>query len=51
MRPTQELIAEHDAVLVALQLLEKVEAALAAKNVQAPAHLGQLLVAGSDIEK
>jgi len=23
MKPTQELIAEHDAVLVALQLLEK----------------------------
>jgi hemerythrin-like domain-containing protein len=43
MKPTQELIAEHNAVLVALQLLEKVEAALAAKNKQAPEHLGQLL--------
>jgi hemerythrin-like domain-containing protein len=30
-------------VLVALQILEKVEAALGAKNEQAPEHLGQLL--------
>lgn len=43
MRPTQELIAEHNAVLVALQILEKVEGALAARNEQAPEHLGQLL--------
>jgi hemerythrin-like domain-containing protein len=43
MKPTEELIAEHNAVLVALQLLEKVEAALVAKNEQAPDHLGQLL--------
>ena len=43
MKPTQELIAEHNAVLVALQILEKVEAALGAKNEQAPEHLGQLL--------
>jgi hemerythrin-like domain-containing protein len=43
MKPTQELIAEHNAVLVALQLLEKVETAITAKNEQAPEHLGQLL--------
>jgi len=43
MRPTQELIGEHQAVVVALQLLERVEGALAAKNEQAPEHLGQLL--------
>jgi hemerythrin-like domain-containing protein len=43
MQPTQELIGEHNAVLVALQLLEKVEAALEAKKDQAPEHLGQLL--------
>lgn len=43
MKPTQELMAEHNAVLVALQLLEKVEAALAAKIEQSPEHLGQLL--------
>ena len=43
MKPTQELIAEHKAVLVALQILEKVEAALTAQSAQAPDHLGQLL--------
>jgi hemerythrin-like domain-containing protein len=43
MKPTQELIAEHNGVLVALQILEKVEMALAAKNAQAVEHLGQLL--------
>ena len=43
MKPTQDLIEEHNGVLVALQLLEKVEKALAAKNEQAPEHLGQLL--------
>lgn len=43
MKPTQELIAEHNAVLVALQILEKVEAALEAKKEHAPEHLGQLL--------
>jgi hemerythrin-like domain-containing protein len=43
MTPTQELIAEHNVVLVALHLLEKVEVALAAKNEQAPEHLGQLV--------
>ena len=36
MKPTQELMAEHNAVLVALQLLEKVEAAFAAKIQQSP---------------
>jgi len=43
MKPTQELVAEHKAVLVALQILEKVDAALGAKKEQAPEHLGQLL--------
>lgn len=43
MKPTQELIAEHNAVLVALQILEKVAGALAAKREQAPEHLHQLL--------
>ena len=43
MKPTQDLVAEHTAVLVALQILEKVEAALEAKKEQAPDHLGQLL--------
>ncbi len=43
MKATQELIAEHNAVLVALQILEKVEAALEAKRDQAPEHLGQLV--------
>jgi hemerythrin-like domain-containing protein len=43
MKPTQELSTEHNAVLVALQILEKVEAAIAAKNDQALGHLEQLL--------
>jgi hemerythrin-like domain-containing protein len=43
MRPTEDLIAEHNAVLVALQVLEQVEEALGAKKEQAPEHLGQLL--------
>ena len=43
MKPTQELIAEHTAVLVALQILEKVETALAANDAQAAEDLGQLL--------
>jgi hemerythrin-like domain-containing protein len=42
MKPTQDLIAEHNAVLVALQILEQVEAALGTRE-QAPEHLGQLL--------
>jgi hemerythrin-like domain-containing protein len=43
MKPTQDLIEEHNGVLLALRLLEKLEKALAAKNEQAPEHLGQLL--------
>lgn len=43
MEATRELIAEHDAVLVALQLLEKIATALAAKSDPAPGHLEQLL--------
>ena len=43
MRPTQELIAEHDAVLLALEILDKVQAALEAQERDAPEHLGQLL--------
>jgi hemerythrin-like domain-containing protein len=43
MKPTEELIAEHNAVLVALQILEKVEAALAAGSADAPGHLDQLI--------
>lgn len=43
MKPTQELLAGHDAVLDALQLLEKVEAALAAQNQQARQNPGQML--------
>jgi hemerythrin-like domain-containing protein len=43
MRPTQELVAEHDAVLVALGILEKVEAALTVNEAQAAEDLGQLL--------
>ena len=43
MKPTRELSTEHNAVLVALQILEKVEAAVAARNDQALGHLEQLL--------
>ncbi len=43
MKPTEELITEHNAVLVALQILEKVEAAIAAGSTDAPEHLGQLI--------
>jgi hemerythrin-like domain-containing protein len=43
MKATQDLIAEHNAVLVALQLLEKIEAALDTKKSQAWEHLEQLL--------
>jgi hemerythrin-like domain-containing protein len=32
MKPTEELVAEHNTVLVALQILEKVDAALAAAS-------------------
>ncbi|MBN2194349.1 MAG: hemerythrin domain-containing protein [Polyangiaceae bacterium] len=43
MRPTQELGKEQRDVHVALQLLERIGAALDAKQEHAPAHLGQLL--------
>lgn len=43
MKATEDLMHEHDAVLVALQILDKVAAAIVAKNEQAPAHLEQLL--------
>ena len=43
MTPTQDLIKEHGAVLVALQILEKVESALATNQDQAREHFGQLL--------
>jgi hemerythrin-like domain-containing protein len=43
MKPTEELIAEHNAVLVALQILEKVEERLVAEDADAPEHLNQLI--------
>lgn len=43
MKATQKLMDEHEAVLEALQILDKVAAAITAKNDQAPAHLDQLL--------
>jgi hemerythrin-like domain-containing protein len=43
MKATQELMAEHNAVLLALQILEKIEVGLAEKREEAPGHLGQLL--------
>ncbi len=43
MKATQELINEHDAVLVSLQILDKVVAAITAKKDQAAVHLEQLL--------
>ncbi|HNV04257.1 MAG TPA: hemerythrin domain-containing protein [Vicinamibacterales bacterium] len=43
MKATQELVTEHDAVLLALRILEKVEAAVAANREEAPEHLGQLV--------
>jgi len=43
MKLTQELLAEHHAVLVALRILEKVVGALEAKQDRAPEHLGELL--------
>lgn len=43
MKATEDLIHEHNAVLVALKILEKVTAAIAAKSEQAPAHLEQLV--------
>jgi hemerythrin-like domain-containing protein len=43
MKATEELIREHDAVLLALQILEKVATAIGARNIEAPAHLEQLI--------
>jgi hemerythrin-like domain-containing protein len=43
MKATQELKNEHSAVLVALQILDKVTAAIAAKDDRAPADLEKLL--------
>jgi len=43
MKPTEVLITEHNAVLVALQILEKVGDALATGAVDSPEHLGQLI--------
>ncbi len=43
MKATEDLMHEHSAVLVALQILDKVAVAIAAKNEQALAHLEQLL--------
>ncbi len=43
MRAMEELMNEHNAVLLALRLLDKVGAALEAKSAKAPAHLEQLL--------
>lgn len=43
MKATEELRKEHDAVLVALQILDRVAAAVATQDAQAPAHLDQLL--------
>jgi hemerythrin-like domain-containing protein len=41
MKATKDLIAEHNAVLVALQILEKIEDGLAAGAAAAPEHLDQ----------
>jgi hemerythrin-like domain-containing protein len=43
MKPTEVLVTEHKAVLVALQILEKVGISLAAGTVNAPEHLDQLI--------
>lgn len=43
MKATEDLIHEHTAVLVALEILDKVAAAVAAERQDAPAHLEQLL--------
>ena len=43
MKATEDLKHEHDAVLVALRILDKVAAAVAAQDEHAPAHLEQLL--------
>lgn len=43
MKATEDLIHEHNTVLVALQVLDKVAAAITAKDDTAPLHLEQLL--------
>ncbi len=43
MRPTEVLTAEHNAVLIALQILEKVESGLASSGANAETHLDQLI--------
>jgi len=43
VKPTEVLIAEHKAVLVALNILEKVEEGIAAGVADAPEHLNQLI--------
>lgn len=43
MKATEDLIHEHTAVLDALEILDKVAAAVAAERQDAPAHLEQLL--------
>ncbi len=43
MKPTEVLIAEHKAVLIALQILEKVEEGIASGVADAPEHLNQLI--------
>ncbi len=43
MKATEELMTEHNAVLLALRLLDKVGEALEAESDEAPEHLEQLL--------
>ncbi len=43
MKATEDLIQEHQAVLVSLQILEKVATAIGAKEAKATEHLAQLL--------
>lgn len=43
MKPTEVLVTEHKAVLLALKILEKTETKLAAGAVDAPEHLDQLI--------
>jgi hemerythrin-like domain-containing protein len=43
MKPTGELVGEHKAVLIAVQLLEKIADVLANKHDQSEEHLAQLL--------
>jgi len=43
MKPTEILITEHKAVLVALQILEKAAVRITAGNADAPEHLEQLI--------